>query len=165
MTKKIFITLFIFMVFINISVFADDVYIPKRITENSTSSEFVRQNSSGTSGTNISTGSNSSGIRITDPVSSDSLNGGENMSNVLGTATFKNPFAGMFKFYSEIIIGIVGGVLMTFRLGIELFHAIIMNDASGSVGEVRKVFMRFLIHFIVAVTGASVVFWAFNIQI
>lgn len=153
------------MAFINISVFADDVYISKRITESSSSSEFVRQNSLGTSGTGSSAGNSSSSIQIADHISSDSLNGGENMSKVLGTATFKNPFAGMFKFYSEIIIGLVGGVLMTFRLGIELFHAIIMNDASGSVGEVRKVLMRFLIHFIVAVTGASVVFWAFNIHI
>ncbi len=153
------------MAFINISVFADDVYIPKRPAENFSSSEFAIQNSQGTPGTGSSAGSSSSSIQIADYITSDNLNGGEELSKVLGTETFKNPFAGMFKFYSEIIIGLVGGVLMTFRLGIELFHAIIMNDASGSIGEVRKVLMRFLIHFIVAVTGASVVFWAFNIHI
>lgn len=143
MIKKSFIAVFVFAILINTCLFANG------IEEKAVDADV-------------------SAISFVDYTSGNSLKSDdEKISNALGgiSDSFKNPFTGMFKFYGEIIIGVAGGLLMTFRLGIELFHAIIMNDASGSIGEVRKVLMRFLIHLIVAVTGASVVFWVFNIHI
>ena len=63
-------------------------------------------------------------------------------------------FNGVFSFYLQIIVGIVGGALMAFRFTIEVVHALIMTESSNSPGELRKVVVRFFLHLSFAMFGA-----------
>ena len=73
-----------------------------------------------------------------------------------------NPFRGALQFYLKIIIGAVGGALMALRFTVELVHALIMNGNEGMPGELQKVLVRFIVHFVFAMRVLIVVFIAIS---